>query len=67
MTAYTELTSESRPGRFDVLNVKATDPCPLTGHGLMNQANPRYFTAIGLIGEPTAPVIGSAGATNRNS
>jgi hypothetical protein len=26
-----------------------------------------YFTAIGLIGEPTAPVIGSGGPQNRNS
>jgi hypothetical protein len=27
----------------------------------------RYLIANGLTGEPTAPVIGSAGATNRNS
>ncbi len=27
----------------------------------------RYLMASGLTGEPTAPVIGSAGATNRNS
>jgi hypothetical protein len=27
----------------------------------------RYFTAIGLIGDPTAPVIGSGGAQNKNS
>ncbi len=26
-----------------------------------------YLIASGLIGEPTAPVIGSAGATNMNS
>src|SRR5205823_4994586 len=26
-----------------------------------------YLMASGLVGEPTAPVIGSAGATNRNS
>jgi hypothetical protein len=26
-----------------------------------------YLIASGLTGEPTAPVIGSAGATNRNS
>jgi hypothetical protein len=26
-----------------------------------------YLIASGLIGEPTAPVIGRAGATNRNS
>jgi hypothetical protein len=27
----------------------------------------RYFTACGLIGEPTAPVIGSGGPQKRNS
>jgi hypothetical protein len=27
----------------------------------------RYFTAIGLIGDPTAPVIGSGGALKRKS
>src|SRR5205823_6478434 len=27
----------------------------------------RYLTAIGLTGDPTAPVIGSGGAENRNS
>ena len=26
-----------------------------------------YLMASGLVGEPTAPVIGSAGATNMNS
>jgi hypothetical protein len=29
--------------------------------------NCRYFIASGFTGEPTAPVIGIAGATNRNS
>ena len=28
---------------------------------------PSYLIASGLTGEPTAPVIGIAGATNRNS
>jgi hypothetical protein len=27
----------------------------------------RYLMASGLIGDPTAPVIGKGGATNRNS
>jgi len=34
-------------------------------HGLICSAlNPPYLIASGLVGEPTAPVIGSAGATN---
>ena len=28
---------------------------------------PRHLIASGLVGEPTAPVIGIAGATNMNS
>jgi hypothetical protein len=35
---------------------------PLTAYRL-----PPYLMASGFTGEPTAPVIGSAGATNRNS
>jgi hypothetical protein len=34
---------------------------------LPDRALRAYLIASGLIGEPTAPVIGSAGATNRNS
>jgi hypothetical protein len=30
-------------------------------------AGPLYLIASGLVGEPTAPVMGIAGATNKNS
>jgi hypothetical protein len=48
------------------LVVSAGTGIPL--HGLICSAlNPSYLIASGLVGEPTAPVIGSAGATNMNS
>ena len=34
---------------------------------ILPRRNNRYLTAYGLTGEPTPPVIGSAGATNMNS
>jgi hypothetical protein len=36
-------------------------------HGSAARLCPPYFIANGLTGEPTAPVIGIAGATNMNS
>jgi len=32
-----------------------------------DEVNSRHLIASGLVGEPTAPVIGIAGATNMNS
>ena len=40
---------------------------PASGCGDRRRRDRRYLIASGLTGEPTAPVIGIAGATNRNS
>ena len=52
--------TDPHPTRF-----AASAPSPQGGGRVMTQ--PNYLIASGLTGEPTAPVIGMAGATNRNS
>ena len=53
--------------------VRALDARGMQGGGIRHQGlltvvrRRGYLIACGLIGEPTAPVIGSGGATNRNS
>ena len=43
------------------------DDLCLSMFSVISVASAYYFTAYGFTGEPTAPVIGSAGATNMNS
>jgi hypothetical protein len=54
--------SAANVARFRTVRFKDMDGRNKSGHDAK-----RHFIASGLVGEPTAPVIGMAGATNMNS
>src|SRR6266436_9179267 len=55
-----------RPHRYAGVRAALHGRRPLSGHATGPSVTP-YLIASGLTGEPTAPVIGIAGATNMNS